>query len=127
MPPNHRRSESLSTLFRDPSDRELARPETGPEKERWADRFVRFVEEHGSAPLSFHWDRQEGLPPEERFCLLPPMWSQLQGVQQVLLDHRVDRERVLASHDAGRAFLLRVQGGVDPHCLTEAEDLEETA
>lgn len=119
--------ERLSGLYRDPFDQELARPEVGPEQELWADCFVRFVEEHGSAPLTFHWDRQEGLPPEERFCLLPPMWRRLRGVQETLLDHKVDRDRVLPSREVGRAFLLRIQGGVAPRCLTDAEDLEETA
>lgn len=117
----------LSALYRDPFDQELARPEIGPEQELWADCFVRFVEDHGSAPLTFHWDRQEGLPPEERFCLLPPLWHRLRGVQEILLDHKVGRDRMLPSHEVGRAFLLRIQGGVDPRCLTEVEDLEETA
>jgi hypothetical protein len=113
--------EGLSKLYRDPFERELSRPGEGPEQERWADAFEDFVQRHGTSPLAFHWPRQEGLPAEERFCLLPPLWRRLRNVREALSDIAVDEQHLLVSRDAGRSYLLRLQGGVDPACLVEAE------
>lgn len=113
--------EGLSKLYRDPFEQELSRPGEGPEQERWADAFEGFVQRHGTSPLAFHWPRQEGLPAEERFCLLPPLWRRLRNVREALSDIAVDEQHRLVSRDAGRSYLLRLQGGVDPACLVEAE------
>jgi|GEM_PF-1491760 len=113
--------ERLSSIYRDPIERELSRPGEGPEQERWASAFLDFVERHGASPVGFQWTRQDGLPPEERFCLLPPLWHNLRNVRDALADIAVDGQHLLVSRDAARSYLLRIQGGVDPAYLVEAE------
>jgi hypothetical protein len=113
--------ERLSGMYQDPIERELSRPGEGPEQERWASAFLGFVERHGAAPIAFHWTRQEGLPPEERFCLLPPLWRNLRNVRDALGGIAIDEQHLLVSRDPARSYLLRIQGGVEPACLVEAE------
>jgi hypothetical protein len=108
-------------MYQDPIERELSRPGEGPEQERWASAFLGFVERHGAAPIAFHWTRQEGLPPEERFCLLPPLWRNLRNVRDALGGIAIDEQHLLVSRDPARSYLLRIQGGVEPACLVEAE------
>jgi len=115
--------ERLSSIYRDPIERELSRPGEGPEQERWASAFQEFVERHGGSPVAFQWIRQDGLPPEERFCLLPPLWRNLRNVRGALGDIAVDERHLLVSRDTARSYLLRIQGGVDSSFLVASETM----
>ncbi|HEV7766148.1 MAG TPA: hypothetical protein VGQ76_14180 [Thermoanaerobaculia bacterium] len=109
----------LSQSYEDPFQRELAQPGTGPEQERMAREILKILEQHGRFGLAFRFDQQEGLPPDQRFCLLPALWQRLKGVPAALSDLRMTDRSVLTSEDAGRGYLLRLQAGIAPKCLVE--------
>jgi hypothetical protein len=108
--------DELSHAFTDPFESELAQAGVGREQQARADEVLRFLERFGTAHLAFDWQAQEGLPPAQRLCVLPDVWRKLPGVLPRLADLGVREEQVLAGAD-GRAYLLRVQTGVDSACL----------
>lgn len=111
----------LSAIYMDPFQRELAQPGTGPEQARRAAELLEFLERRGALSLAFRWQAQEGVLPDRRYCLLPNLWRRLPGVLPALSDLRMSEEAVLPGADVGRAYLLRLQIGVDPRCLLEPE------
>ncbi len=110
----------LSRIYRDPFQRELARPGSGPEQETRAREFLSFLRRHGNFGLAFSWQAQEGVPLDQRYCLLPTVWHHLPGVRSQLSDLRMGENHVLDGQDVARAYLLRIQTGVEPDCLVEA-------
>lgn len=111
----------LSRAYRDPFERELARAGSGPEQRRLSEEVLDFLAQRGSFSLAFRFPAQEGVPPDRRYCLLPSLWRRLPGVLPALADLQVGDEAALAAADGGRAYLLRMQTGVDPKCLLEPE------
>lgn len=109
----------LSSVYKDPYQQELAQPGSGPEQKRLAEEFRDFLAQRGSFSLAFQFKAQEGVPPDQRYCLLPPAWKLLPGVMPALADLRMSDHSVLTGADSGRAYLLRLQAGVDPKCLLE--------
>jgi hypothetical protein len=107
----------LSEIYKDPFLRELATPGTGPEQKKRADEFFDFLAHQGTWSEAFQWRAQEGVPPDRRYCMLPAAWRRLPGVLAGLSDLRIPEEFVLDSADVARAYLLRLQTGVDPACL----------
>lgn len=112
--------EDLSKIYKDPILQELAQAGTGPEQERRAREFLEFLRRFGGFDLAFSWKAQEGVPIDQRYCLMPHLWRKLPGVQQELSDLRMAEENVRTGADVARAYLLRVQIGVSPACLLEA-------
>jgi hypothetical protein len=113
--------DSLSRVYKDPFLQELAQPVTGPEQERRKRDFLEFLTQLGSFSLAFRWTAQQGVPPDRRYCLLPAVWQRLPGLLPALSDLRMSEESLLTGADVGRAYLLRLQTGVTPECLVEAE------
>ena len=113
--------DDLSTVYKDPFQVELAQPGEGPEQATRKREFLAFLKRHGGFDLAFTWMAQEGLPNDQRYCLLPSVWRFLPGVLQALADLRMTEKNVLVGRDVARAYLLRVQTGVDPACLLEVE------
>lgn len=111
--------DGLSRIYKDPFQQELALPGTGPEQQRRADELLEFLRRQGSFDLAFQWKAQAGVSPDRRFCLLPAIWRQLPGILPALSDLRVSEEAILPGSDVARAYLLRVQTGVEPKCLLE--------
>ncbi|HEX8253066.1 MAG TPA: hypothetical protein VF846_07975 [Thermoanaerobaculia bacterium] len=111
--------ERLSRIYKDPFQQELARPGKGPEQQRLERELLEFLRRRGRFALAFRFEAQEGLPPDQRYCLVPPMWKRLDGVERELADLRMSDKSILTGSDSGRAYLLRVQSGVDPRCLLE--------
>ncbi len=107
----------LSRIYKDPFQQELAVPGTGPEQQRRADELLEFLRRQGSFDLAFQWKAEAGVSPDRRFCLLPTIWRQLPGVLPTLSGLRVSEESILPGSDVARAYLLRVQTGVEPECL----------
>lgn len=109
----------LSAIYKDPFLKELARAGTGPEQERRARELLEFLRRHGRFDLAFGWQQQDGLPTDRHLCLLPARWRALPGVLRELADLRMPEESVHTGMDVARAYLLRLQFGVDPGCLRE--------
>ncbi len=113
--------DDLSTVYKDPFQVELAQPGEGPEQATRKREFLAFLKRHGGFDLAFTWMAQDGLPTDRRYCLLPAVWRFLPGVLQALADLRMTEKNVLVGSDVARAYLLRIQTGIDPACLLEAE------
>lgn len=111
--------DELSRIYKDPFQQELAAAGTGPEQQKRAEELMEFLKRQGAFSLAFHWPAQQGVSPDRRFCLLPAIWRQLPGVLPALSGLRVSEESILAGSDVARAYLLRVQTGVEPKCLLE--------
>ncbi|MCP4700578.1 MAG: hypothetical protein GY862_27555 [Gammaproteobacteria bacterium] len=112
--------ETLSSVYADPFAEELTRPGTGIEQDALASEFVRFLKEKGpSFCLSFLWKAGEGVQPEQKYCLLPDAWRSLPGVQPGLSDMGVSGTNMFKSEDDSRAYMLRIQTGVDPERLID--------
>lgn len=111
----------LSRMYKDPFQQELAQAGMGPEQERLGKELRDFLALRGSFSLAFQFLAQEGVPPDQRYCLLPPSWKLLRGVMPALADLRMSDHSVLIGGDAGRVYLLRVQTGVEPKCLLEPQ------
>ena len=109
----------LSKLYRDPIENELARAGSGPEQRRIASKLLDFIRQRGALSLAFLIKPQEGLPPDQRYCLLPPLWQQLDGVRTALGGLRMGEQAILNGANEGRGYLLRFLGGIDPKCLLE--------
>jgi hypothetical protein len=109
----------LSRIYKDPFQQELALPGTGPEQQKRSSELLDFLQHHGSFSLAFQWKAQQGVPPDRRYCLMPAIWRQLPGVLPALSGLRVGEEAVFLGLDVARAYLLRVQTGVEPECLLE--------
>jgi hypothetical protein len=112
--------DSLSRIYKDPFQQELSLPGAGPEQHKRTSELLDFLEHRGNFGLAFRWKAQEGVPPDRRYCLLPAIWRQLPGVLPALSGLRVTEESILIGNDVARAYLLRVQTGVDPRCLLES-------
>lgn len=111
--------ERLSRIYKDPFQQELARPGKGPQQERIGRELREYLRERGQFGLAFRFEAQQGVPPDQRFCLLPPLWKRLDGVEPALADLRIGERAVLTGADNGRCYLLRQQAGIDPACLLE--------
>lgn len=109
----------LSRIYKDPFQQELALPGTGPEQQKRSTELLDFLQRHGSFSLAFQWKAQQGVPPDRRYCLMPAIWRQLPGVLPALSGLRVGEESVFLGSDVARAYLLRVQAGIEPGCLLE--------
>ena len=109
----------LSQIYKDPFLQELSQPGAGPEQQRRAREFLDFLKQYGSFALAFRWKRQEGVPPHRRYCLLPAVWRTLPQVLPALSGLGVGEESVLPGVDVARAYLLRLQTGVEPESLVE--------
>ncbi len=111
----------LSRIYKDPFQQELARPGRGPEQQRIARELLDFLARNGRFGLAFRFEAQEGVPPDQRYCLVPPLWRHLEGVEFALSGLRMNEQSILEGGDNGRGYLLRLQSGVDPRCLLELE------
>jgi hypothetical protein len=109
----------LSRDYADPFERELAQPGAGDEQKRVATDLRKFLHSYGSFSLAFSFRAQQGVPPERLYCLLPQPWSQL-GVMRDLKDLGMPDDAVMRAPDTGRAYLLRIQTGIDPKCVVES-------
>ncbi|HEX2835306.1 MAG TPA: hypothetical protein VHW00_19990 [Thermoanaerobaculia bacterium] len=110
----------LSGIYADPFQQELARPGMGPQQRRLTAEMREFLSEQGSFGLAFSFPAQDGLPPERTYCLLPSLWRGLPGIMPALADLAIGEASVLpAVGDTGRAYLLRLQTGIEPRCLLE--------
>jgi hypothetical protein len=113
--------ERLSRLYTDPFEQELAKPGTGPEQQRIARELVDFLVHTGAALRpAFFIKQQEGLPPEQRYCLLPSLWKGLPGVQAALSGLGITDGAVQTGGD-GRAYVLRLRAGIASKVLLELE------
>ncbi len=113
--------ERLSRLYKDPFQQELAQPGKGPQQERIARELLGFLHQRSGFSLAFRFEAQQGLPPDQRYCLLPKLWKRLDGIEAELIGLRMSDKFVLTAADNGRGYLLRFQSGVDPQCLLELE------
>jgi hypothetical protein len=113
--------ERLSRLYKDPFQQELAQPGPGPQQERIARELLDFLHKRSRFSLAFRFEAQQGLPPDQRYCLLPELWRRLDRVEAELIGLRMSDKFVLTGEDNGRGYLLRFQSGVDPQCLLELE------
>jgi len=113
--------ERLSRLYTDPFEQELAKPGTGPEQQRIARELIEFLT-HTAAALrpAFLIMQQEGLPPEQRYCLLPSLWKGLPRVQAALSGLGITDGAVQAGGE-GRAYVLRLRAGIDSKVLLGLE------
>jgi len=113
--------ERLSGIYKDPFQQELAQPGKGPQQERIARELLDFLHKRSRFGLAFRFEAQQGLSPDQRYCLLPSLWKRLDGVEAELIGLRMSDKFVLTGADKGRGYLLRLQSGVDPECLLELE------
>jgi hypothetical protein len=111
----------LSRIYKDPFQQELAHPGEGPEQARIGRELLAFLDERSRFGLAFRFEAQEGVPPDVRYGLMPPLWQGLENVRSALSGLRMSDKAVLTGDDDGRGYLLRLQAGVDPKCLLELE------
>lgn len=118
--------ERLSKRYEDPFHRELARPEVGPAQEAWSREFLDFLHQHRrDFEVGFSFKRQEGLPPEQRWCVLPRLWRRLPEIRPSLGDEMaISDSHILDGTDPTRAYLLQVQLGIDKRCLLTGREKE---
>ncbi|MFL6244782.1 MAG: hypothetical protein ACJ74H_02065 [Thermoanaerobaculia bacterium] len=112
--------ERLSALYHDPFQQELSRPGIGPEQQRLTAEIQEFLKGQ-PLELGFNFVAQEGLPPDRRYALLPPLWRGLRGVMPALADRGIGEASVFSGAETGRAYLLRLRTGVETKCLVEPE------
>ncbi|MBV9492822.1 MAG: hypothetical protein JOZ54_01145 [Acidobacteria bacterium] len=110
----------LSRKYKDPIQHELSRAGSGPQQELMAGDLRAFLEQYGSFGLSFRFKTQEGLSPDQFYCLMPSLWQHLEGVRAKLSDLGIPMQSVFDGVSDGRAYLLRLQTGIDPSCLLES-------
>jgi hypothetical protein len=113
--------ERLSRLYKDPFQQELAQPGRGPQQERIARELLTFLNKRSRFSLAFRFEAQQGVAPDQRYCLIPELWKRLDGIEAELIGLRMSDKFVLTGEDNGRGYLLRFQSGVDPQCLLELE------
>jgi hypothetical protein len=80
----------------------------------------KFLQAYGGFSLGFRLKPQDGVPNARIYCLLPIVWSRLSGIRLELRDRGIGEESILLAGDTGRAYLLRVQIGIDPKSLVES-------
>lgn len=85
--------------------------------ENIAHQFLVFMKQRGNFNLAFFWPAQEGVPPQQYFCLLPESWKRLEQIRLSLSDLGISTTRIHTSQDESRAYLLQLQTGVDLTCL----------
>ena len=109
----------LSTIYQDldPFLQELAQAQTGPEQDRRREELLEFLSLQNDFDLAFSWQAQEGLPTDRRIALISPIWHGMEGILRRLSDIRVSQDNIYIGSDIARAYLLRMQLGVDPSCL----------
>lgn len=76
-----------------------------------------FASETRGFGLAFAWKAQDGLPADRRTCLLPAAWRNLVATSDPLAELDGDDDHVAVASD-NRAYVLRLQLGVDLGCLT---------
>jgi hypothetical protein len=111
--------DNLARLYSDPFQADLARPGDGEEAR--SREFLTFLADYGSFDLAFSWPAQEGVPTDSRYCLMPALWQRLPGVTRALSDLRLRERSLISGAEVGRAYLLRLQTGVEARCLLAAE------
>lgn len=110
----------LSRMYENPSQQELTGSGPGSEQERMTHELHSFLQANGKFSLGFLLKPQEGVPSAQSYCLLPTVWSRLTGIRLELRDRGIGEESTHLTGDTGRAYLLRVQIGVDPKSLAES-------
>jgi hypothetical protein len=110
----------LSRMYENPSEQELTGSGPGSEQKRMTDELRKFLQAYGGFSLGFRLKPQDGVPNARSYCLLPIVWSQLSGIRLELSDRGIGGESLLLAGDTGRAYLLRVQIGIDPKSLVES-------
>ena len=108
--------DKLSRKYRDPFLEELARPGTGIEQTARAREFRDFLNHYGAFAPAFSYKTQTGAP-DRLYCLLPQVWLGLQGIRDTLRDLGVVEQNIIVGEDVARAYLLRIQTGMEPACL----------
>jgi hypothetical protein len=88
-----------------------------PRQALLAKEFIEFLNQRGSLDLSFTWKPQEGIPPRQRYCLLPNAWRQLSEALPSLTDKGITEKNTLQCNDESRAYLLCALTGISPDCL----------
>ena len=109
--------DELSRIYKDPLLQELSRPGTGPEQLARARELHQFLDRYGKFDLAFSWKAGEGVPVVRHYCLMPDTWFSLQGIPQALADLRIVEQNVIHGSDVARAYILRIQVGVESACL----------
>ena len=111
--------DELSENYQEPLEQELAQPGSGAEQLTRADELCAFLRRHsGDFTTAFRWKASVGVPPDSVYCLLPPLWLGLPGVRDTLTGQAINEEHRLPGEDVARAYLLRLQIGVETTCLT---------
>ena len=111
--------ERLSRLYTDPFEHELAKPGSGPEQQRIARELIDFLKHTGAALRpAFFIGQQEGLPPDQRYCLLPSLWKGLPRVETTLSDLGITG---VQTGGEGRSYLLRLRAGIHSKVLLGQE------
>jgi hypothetical protein len=82
-----------------------------------AKNFIAFLEQHGNFSPAFSWPAQEGVPPNQSFCLLPQSWNRLGGITAAMSNIGITQTNIHPNPDESRAYLLNIQIGVDYECL----------
>ena len=106
----------LAREYRDPYEQELTQPGVGPHQQRLIDELRRFLTRRFHPAFQFHM--QDGLPPERHYGLLPSLWRQFFDVRTSFSALRIDEASTIPTNDTGRLYLLWLQTGVEPGCLT---------
>ncbi len=109
--------DELSRQYRDPFLEELAKPGIGAEQTARSQEFRDFLNRYGTFALAFSWQAQAGVPVDRLYCLLPRLWLGLQGSRNTLTDLGIVDQNILVGEDVARAYLLRLQLGVETACL----------
>ncbi|MFO1429788.1 MAG: hypothetical protein U1F76_06565 [Candidatus Competibacteraceae bacterium] len=109
--------DELSRQYRDPFLEELAKPGLGNEQVVRSQEFRAFLKRYGTFALAFSWKAQAGVPVDRLYCLLPRIWLGLQGSRDALTDLGIVERNMLVGEDVARAYLLRLQLGVETACL----------
>lgn len=110
--------DDLSRQYRDPFEQTLAQPGTGAEEQARVQELLRFFRDFGRFPPAFAWRAQHGVPQVRFYGLVPQVLGSMAAVRQELRDLGMAEGDILSGRDAARAYLLRIQLGIDPACLS---------
>jgi hypothetical protein len=93
------------------------------EREMRAKEIGDFLEQFGQFSPGMEWDSAEGHAAAETiaYCVMPEIWKGLPNVMARLGENGFTEKRVLVSQDAERAYLLRIQLGLDPARILNQE------
>ncbi|ASF47642.1 hypothetical protein [Methylovulum psychrotolerans] len=110
--------DDLSRAYQEPLEQELAKLGSGDEQTTRARELCAFLNRHsGDFSTAFRWRMRDGVPVDNVYCLLPSLWLSLPAVRATLTDQGVNEDHCIVGADGSRAYLLRLQIGVESSCL----------